>query len=93
MQSRTSADEDGHGPNSYSAGKPSYFNQSSSAPTAADTKRNQENSSRSKAAQPESGGWLGGFFNKFKPKTQMKLPDDKNPAVRFIVTTLSTLRF
>jgi hypothetical protein len=25
---------------------------------------------------------LGGFFSKFKPKTQMKLPDDKNPTVR-----------
>lgn len=48
----------------------------------------QESSNNSKAAaaraqQAGSGGgsWLGGFFNKFKPKTQMKLPDDKNPTV------------
>jgi hypothetical protein len=36
-----------------------------------------------RAQQAGSGGsWLGGFFSKFKPKTQMKLPDDKNPTVR-----------
>lgn len=35
-----------------------------------------------RAQQAGSGGsWLGGFFSKFKPKTQMKLPDDKNPTV------------
>jgi hypothetical protein len=32
---------------------------------------------------PNSSGWFGGIFNKFslKPKNQMILPDDKNPAV------------
>ncbi|KAI9564384.1 hypothetical protein GHT06_008123 [Daphnia sinensis] len=44
------------------------------------------NSSKAAAAaraqQAGSGGsWLGGFFSKFKPKTQMKLPDDKNPTI------------
>jgi hypothetical protein len=38
---------------------------------------------RRRQQQAGSGGsWLGGFFSKFKPKTQMKLPDDKNPTVR-----------
>ena len=38
-----------------------------------------------KPIAPESsgGGWFGGIFKNFgKPKNQMKLPDDKNPAVR-----------
>ncbi|XP_059352135.1 protein transport protein Sec16A-like isoform X3 [Daphnia carinata] len=48
---------------------------------------NSNNSSKAAAAaaraqQAGSGGsWLGGFFSKFKPKTQMKLPDDKNPTI------------
>lgn len=35
--------------------------------------------------QQTSGGWFGGIFSKLsmKPKNQMILPDDKNPAVSF----------
>ena len=88
-QSATSVDEDA-GPNSFS--EPSYFNPTSLSaeskqPT--DDKPKQESGGGSgkaaaaaRAQQAGSGGsWLGGFFNKFKPKTQMKLPDDKNPTV------------
>lgn len=33
----------------------------------------------------ENAGWFGGIWNKLslKPKNQMKLPDDKNPSVRY----------
>lgn len=94
----TSADEDGHGPSSFSAGEPTYFNPSSSsnASTAAQhdenkaTKSDKGSSSggkataAAKAQQPTSGGgWFGGIFSKLKPKNQMKLPDDKNPTVYF----------
>lgn len=35
--------------------------------------------------QAGGGGWFGGIFSKLsmKPKNQMILPDDKNPAVSF----------
>ena len=50
------------------------------------TKASSSNSAKAAAARAQQSaaggtGWLGGFFNKFKPKTQMKLPDDTNPTV------------
>ena len=59
-----------------------------------DDKSNKDNSKSAAAAaaraQAASGGssWIGGFFSKFKPKTQMKLPDDKNPTVFIILLLL-----
>lgn len=39
------------------------------------------------AAKSQSTGWFGGIFSKLalKPKNQMKLPDDKNPKVGFML--------
>jgi hypothetical protein len=39
-----------------------------------------------KASPSQDQGWFGGIFSKLsmKPKNQMILPDDKNPAVIYI---------
>ena len=104
VQSSNSVNED-VGLNS--AGDSSYYTQStsttagtatiSSAGEKKDEKSNKDKSAAAARAQAASGGtgWLGGFFNKFKPKTQMKLPDDKNPTVLifFFVSLLSYFYF
>lgn len=53
-------------------------------------------SEKTKAPQGQQaggGGWFGGIFNKLsmKPKNQMILPDDKNPAVSLKVFELEFL--
>lgn len=97
LQSAASADEDA-GPGSFSEMSYFNPSSSTGPSTEANTDNKSSskpengggsnaNSSKAAAAaraqQAGSGGsWLGGFFSKFKPKTQMKLPDDKNPTVR-----------
>ena len=88
-----------------SVGDSSYFTQStsttaetatfSSAGEKKDDKSNKENSAAAASAQAANGrtGWHGGFFSKFKPKTQMKLPDGKSPTVIFFFVFLVLVLF
>ncbi|XP_059152766.1 protein transport protein Sec16A-like isoform X2 [Physella acuta] len=42
----------------------------------------QQLGAKDKTSQGQKGGgWFGGFFQKFRPKNEMILPDDKNPAI------------
>lgn len=46
-------------------------------------KQESEKTAKKSPSQDANSGWFGGIFSKLsmKPKNQMILPDDKNPAV------------
>ncbi|KAL1131568.1 hypothetical protein AAG570_011183, partial [Ranatra chinensis] len=36
---------------------------------------------KNKKNEDPASGWFGGIWEKFRPKNQMRLPDDKNPSI------------
>ncbi|XP_055840570.1 uncharacterized protein LOC129908228 isoform X2 [Episyrphus balteatus] len=79
-QKSGSYDEDSQPGDSKQSDAKRTGNQGSSA---AGPKADSKNSSKGGHSSSQNSGWFGGIWNKLslKPKNQMILPDDKNPAI------------
>lgn len=64
-----------------------YFEAEGGETTVGKTAASAPAKTKPASAKPASTSWFGGIWSKLalRPKNQMKLPDDKNPTVSFLL--------